>query len=40
MEKFLSIEDLENAENKTVYFTFDEKIEGLNCITPVHEDWA
>lgn len=38
MEKFLSIEDLENAENKTVYFTFDEKIEGLNCITPVHAD--
>ena len=36
MEKFLSIEDLENAENKTLYFTFDDKIEGIDCVTPIH----
>lgn len=35
---FLSLEDLENAENKTLYFTFDEKIEGLDCVTPVHAE--
>lgn len=38
MEKFLSLEDLENAENKTLYFTFDEKIEGIDCLTPIHAD--
>ena len=36
MEKYLSIEDLENAENKTLYFTFDDKIEGIDCVTPIH----
>ena len=36
MEKILLLEDLENAENKTLYFNFDEKIEGINCVTPVH----
>ncbi len=38
MEKILSIEDLENAENKTLYCTFDEKIEGIDCLTPIHAD--
>ena len=36
MEKVLLLEDLENAENKTLYFTFDEKIEGIDCVTPIH----
>ena len=36
MEKILLLEDLENAENKTLYCTFDEKIEGLDCVTPIH----
>ena len=35
MEKILLLEDLENAENKTLYCTFDEKIEGLDCVTPI-----
>ena len=38
MKKILSLEDLENAENKALYFTFDEKIEGLDCVKPVHAD--
>ena len=36
MEKILLLEDLENAENKTLYCTFDEKIEELDCVTPIH----
>ncbi|MGN0031928.1 MAG: YceD family protein [Candidatus Gastranaerophilaceae bacterium] len=35
MEKIILLEDLENAENKTLYMTFDEKIEGLDCVTPI-----
>ena len=35
MKKVLLLEDLENAENKTLYLTFDEKIEGLDCVTPI-----
>lgn len=38
MQKVLSLEDLENAENKTLYFTFDEKIEGIDCVTPISAD--
>ena len=38
MEKILLLEDLENAENKTLYAKFDEKIEGIDCITPIHAD--
>ncbi len=37
-QQLLSIEDLENSENKTLYFTFDEKIEGIDCVTPIHAD--
>jgi uncharacterized protein len=36
MEKILSIQDLENAENKTLFLTFDEKIESLDCVSPIH----
>lgn len=36
MEKILLLEDLEQAENKTLYCTFDEKIEGIDCVTPIH----
>ena len=36
MEKVLLLEDLENAENKTLYFTFDEKIEGIDCRSEEH----
>ena len=38
MEKLLLLEDLEKAENKTLYCTFDEKIEGIECVTPIHAD--
>ncbi|MCM1338482.1 MAG: DUF177 domain-containing protein [Muribaculaceae bacterium] len=38
MNKFLSLEDLENAENKTLYFTFDEKIDGIDCVSPIHAE--
>ena len=38
MEKILLIEDLENAENKTLYAKFDEKIDGIDCVTPIHAD--
>ena len=38
MQKILSIEDLEHAENKTLYFTFNEKIEGIDCNTPIYAD--
>lgn len=38
MEKVLFIEDLEKAENKTLYCTFNEKIEGLDCVTPIHAE--
>ena len=38
MEKILLIEDLEKAENKTLYCTFNEKIEGLDCVTPIYAE--
>ncbi len=38
MEKILLIEDLEKAENKTLYCTFEEEIEGIECLTPIHAD--
>ena len=38
MQKILSLEDLENAENKTLYITFNEKIEGIDCVTPIKAD--
>ena len=36
MKQVLLIEDLEKAENKTLYFTFEDKIEGIDCVTPIH----
>ena len=38
MKKLLSLEELENSTNKTLYFTFNEKIEGIDCVTPIHAD--
>ncbi len=35
MQKILSLEDLENAENKTLYCTFNEKLEEIDCVTPI-----
>ena len=35
MNRYLSIEDLENSDNKVVYFTFNDKIEGIDCVEPV-----
>ena len=36
MKKILSLDELENSSNKTLYFTFDEKIEGIDCVSPIH----
>lgn len=36
MKKILSLDELENSANKTLYFTFDEKIEGIDCVEPIH----
>lgn len=38
MKKILSLDELENSENKTLYFTFNEKIEGIDCVEPIHAD--
>lgn len=38
MEKILSLEDLENADAKTLYCTFEEEIEGIDCVSPIHAD--
>lgn len=38
MHKVISIEDLENAQNKTLSCTFEENIEGLNLVTPISAD--
>jgi len=38
MERILSIEELENAPNKTLHCVFDEKIEQIDCKTPVKAD--
>ena len=35
MEKILLLDDLENAENKTLYCIFNEEIEGIDCVTPI-----
>ena len=35
MKKILLVEDIENANNKTLYFSFDEKIEGIDSVTPI-----
>ncbi len=38
MKTILSLDELENAENKTLYFTFDDKIKGIDCITPIRAE--
>jgi uncharacterized metal-binding protein YceD (DUF177 family) len=38
MKKILSLDELENSSNKTLYFTFDEKIEGIDCVEPIHAE--
>lgn len=35
MNKFLPIEDIENAPNKTLRCVFNEKIEGIDCLAPI-----
>ena len=38
MKTILSLDELENSTNKTLYFTFDEKIEGIDCVEPIKAD--
>ena len=38
MHKIISIEDLEAAKNKTLHCEFEEKIDGVDCVTPIHAD--
>ena len=38
MKTILSLDELENSENKTLYFTFNEKIDGINCVVPICAD--
>ena len=35
MEKIILVEDIENAKDKTLYFEFNEKIEGMDCVEPI-----
>ena len=35
MSKILPIDDIENAENKTIRCVFNEKIDGIDCTAPV-----
>ena len=38
MEHKISIEELENSSSKTLNIHFEEKIDGLNCVTPIVSD--
>ena len=38
MNNKISIEELENTSSKTIDFHFEEKIDGLNCVTPIVAD--
>ena len=38
MQKIITIEDLENTETQTLHAKFEEKIEGIDCITPIKAD--
>lgn len=38
MDYKISIEELENSSSKTLEFHFEDKIEGLNCVTPISSD--
>lgn len=35
MHKVMLIDDIENADNKTLHCIFNEKIDGIDCITPI-----
>ena len=35
MHKILTIEDIENSENKTIHCVFNEKIDEIDCLTPI-----
>ncbi len=35
MHKVILIDDIENADNKTLYCVFNEKIDEIDCITPI-----
>lgn len=38
MDNKVSIEELENTSSKTIDFHFEEKIDGLSCVTPIVAD--
>ena len=38
MDYKISIEELENTPSKSLDFHFEDKIEGLNCVTPIISD--
>lgn len=38
MHNSVSIEDIENAKNQTLYCQAEEKIEGINALTPIKAD--
>lgn len=38
MEHKISIEELENSSSKSLNIHFEEKIEGVNCVTPIVSD--
>ncbi len=38
MHKILSLDELENSENKTLRCIFNEKIDEINCVTPIKAD--
>ena len=38
MHKFISIDDIENAKNKTLSCLYQENLDGLNLVTPISAD--
>lgn len=38
MDNKILIEELENTKSKTINFHFEEKIDGLSCVTPIVAD--
>ena len=38
MHKVISIEDIENAKNKTLSCVIDEQIEGVDALEPIHAE--
>ena len=35
MNRYLKIQDIEDSKNKTIHFTFENKIDGIDCVTPI-----